>query len=317
MLSVHGADRPGIVGALTGVVARHGAEHHRPDHPAVRRPVRPGRRGARCPTTHAVVARAAAPAGHRRRARRRRPLRPLDDRRLVSEPSPTWQLPASAARHGAARRPGPAPGAVRAGRGRRPHRPAHVVAARRGPAGHPGRLAGLRRPGRPAGRGRLAGVQRRRVRPSQDPHRATARFVLCNADVLEASRRERGREGCMSVPDLTGDVKRARRLVVRGQLPVTGEGSTIDHRRLRGGRAAARDRPHGRRALPRPGRRSPRAPPAPDLSVVLDCLAPVAQPAEAGALKAFQYGFEPRRGHHRCTVVCTRARRSPATRHTA
>ena len=48
-------------------------------------------------------------------------------------------------------------------------------------------------------------------------------FVLCNAEVVEASRRERGREGCMSVPDFTGDVKRAARLVVRGQLPGTGE----------------------------------------------------------------------------------------------
>lgn len=48
-------------------------------------------------------------------------------------------------------------------------------------------------------------------------------FVLCNADVVEGSRRERGREGCMSVPDFTGDVARARRLTVRGQLPVTGE----------------------------------------------------------------------------------------------
>ncbi|WP_426567052.1 peptide deformylase [Angustibacter sp. McL0619] len=52
-------------------------------------------------------------------------------------------------------------------------------------------------------------------------------FVLCNAVVLEASRWERGREGCMSVPDLTGDVKRARRLVVSGQLPMTGETVTI------------------------------------------------------------------------------------------
>src|SRR6476661_7625284 len=52
-------------------------------------------------------------------------------------------------------------------------------------------------------------------------------FVLCNAVVLEASRWERGREGCLSVPDLTGDVKRARRLVVRGQLPVTGETVTL------------------------------------------------------------------------------------------
>jgi peptide deformylase len=49
------------------------------------------------------------------------------------------------------------------------------------------------------------------------------RFVMCNAEVLSATRRERGREGCMSVPDFTGDVSRARRLVVRGQLPGSGE----------------------------------------------------------------------------------------------
>ena len=48
-------------------------------------------------------------------------------------------------------------------------------------------------------------------------------FVLCNAEVVEASRWERAREGCMSVPDLTGDVKRARRVTVRGRLPGTGE----------------------------------------------------------------------------------------------
>ena len=48
-------------------------------------------------------------------------------------------------------------------------------------------------------------------------------FVLCNAEVVSATQKERGREGCMSVPDFTGDVARGRRLVVRGQLPVTGE----------------------------------------------------------------------------------------------
>ena len=32
----------------------------------------------------------------------------------------------------------------------------------------------------------------------------------------------------MSVPDFTGDVARARRLVVRGQLPVTGEWVTLE-----------------------------------------------------------------------------------------
>jgi peptide deformylase len=44
-------------------------------------------------------------------------------------------------------------------------------------------------------------------------------FVLCNARVTEASQWQKGREGCMSVPELTGDVKRAGRLVVTGYLP--------------------------------------------------------------------------------------------------
>ncbi|RZS87346.1 peptide deformylase [Motilibacter rhizosphaerae] len=52
--------------------------------------------------------------------------------------------------------------------------------------------------------------------------------VLANARVAEASRWERGREGCMSVPDLTGDVKRAGRLVVVGRVPGTGEELVVD-----------------------------------------------------------------------------------------
>ncbi len=48
-------------------------------------------------------------------------------------------------------------------------------------------------------------------------------FALCNAEVVAASRQEKAREGCMSVPDLTGDVKRATRLRVRGALPGSGE----------------------------------------------------------------------------------------------
>ena len=51
--------------------------------------------------------------------------------------------------------------------------------------------------------------------------------VLCNAVVVEASRWEKAREGCMSVPDLTGDVKRAGRLVVRGVVPGTGAELTV------------------------------------------------------------------------------------------
>ncbi|MEV0393080.1 peptide deformylase [Polymorphospora rubra] len=48
-------------------------------------------------------------------------------------------------------------------------------------------------------------------------------FVLCNAKLVEASRWRPGREGCMSVPDLTGDVKRASRVTVEGVLPGTGQ----------------------------------------------------------------------------------------------
>jgi peptide deformylase len=52
-------------------------------------------------------------------------------------------------------------------------------------------------------------------------------FVLCNARIVEASRWRPGREGCMSVPDLTGDVKRAGRIVVEAVLPGTGEPVTL------------------------------------------------------------------------------------------
>jgi peptide deformylase len=52
-------------------------------------------------------------------------------------------------------------------------------------------------------------------------------FVLCNAKIIEASRWKAGREGCMSVPDLTGDVKRAGRVVVAAVAPGSGEPVTI------------------------------------------------------------------------------------------
>ena len=47
--------------------------------------------------------------------------------------------------------------------------------------------------------------------------------MLLNPEIVEASRNEKGREGCMSVPDLTGDVKRATKITVAGQLPLSGE----------------------------------------------------------------------------------------------
>ena len=51
--------------------------------------------------------------------------------------------------------------------------------------------------------------------------------VLVNPRLVETSRMERAREGCLSVPDLTGDVKRASRLVVTGTVPGGAEEVTL------------------------------------------------------------------------------------------
>jgi peptide deformylase len=48
-------------------------------------------------------------------------------------------------------------------------------------------------------------------------------LVLVNPVLGDASRWQKGREGCMSVPHFTGDVKRATRVRVTGMLPGTGE----------------------------------------------------------------------------------------------
>jgi peptide deformylase len=52
-------------------------------------------------------------------------------------------------------------------------------------------------------------------------------LAVCNARVVVASQWRPGREGCLSVPDLTGDVKRAGRLVVTGQVPGSGAPVTV------------------------------------------------------------------------------------------
>jgi peptide deformylase len=62
-------------------------------------------------------------------------------------------------------------------------------------------------------------------------HKKAARhhgeFVLFNPVVLLAEQPALAREGCMSVPDLTGDVPRATRVVVRGLTP-TGEDRVLE-----------------------------------------------------------------------------------------
>ena len=44
VLTVHGGDRPGIVSSVVAEVAARRRQHHRPDHPARRRPLPAGRR---------------------------------------------------------------------------------------------------------------------------------------------------------------------------------------------------------------------------------------------------------------------------------
>ena len=52
--------------------------------------------------------------------------------------------------------------------------------------------------------------------------------VLANPVVVSASLPAVAREGCMSVPDLTGNVVRASRVVVRGVVPGTGEERVVE-----------------------------------------------------------------------------------------
>jgi peptide deformylase len=47
--------------------------------------------------------------------------------------------------------------------------------------------------------------------------------VLANPELLESADHVAGREGCMSVPDFTGDVARPQHVVVRGVVPGSGE----------------------------------------------------------------------------------------------
>jgi peptide deformylase len=52
--------------------------------------------------------------------------------------------------------------------------------------------------------------------------------VLANPVVVEREGEETAREGCLSVPDLTGDVPRAARVVVSGVEPGTGRVRVVE-----------------------------------------------------------------------------------------
>jgi peptide deformylase len=48
-------------------------------------------------------------------------------------------------------------------------------------------------------------------------------IVLVDPEIVETTGKELGREGCMSVPDLTANVARATAVVVRGRAPEVGD----------------------------------------------------------------------------------------------
>jgi peptide deformylase len=52
--------------------------------------------------------------------------------------------------------------------------------------------------------------------------------VLCNPVLVEHAGEEIAREGCLSVPDLTGDVPRAGTVVVSGVVPGTGRTRVVE-----------------------------------------------------------------------------------------
>jgi peptide deformylase len=52
--------------------------------------------------------------------------------------------------------------------------------------------------------------------------------VLCSPSLVSSEGKEVRREGCLSVPDLTGDVARATAVVVEGLVPGTGERRRIE-----------------------------------------------------------------------------------------
>jgi peptide deformylase len=52
--------------------------------------------------------------------------------------------------------------------------------------------------------------------------------VLCSPSLVSSEGKEVRREGCLSVPDLTGDVVRATAVVVEGLVPGTGERRRVE-----------------------------------------------------------------------------------------
>ena len=74
------------------------------------------------------------------------------------------------------------------------------------------------------------------------------RLLLANPRIVESEGAEVGREGCLSIPDLTANVRRATRIVVEHA------GGVVTLNRLRGPLHPTRGRSPRRNPLPRPRR---------------------------------------------------------------
>jgi peptide deformylase len=90
--------------------------------------------------------------------------------------------------------------------------------------------------------------------------------VLFDPEIIAFATPEMGREGCMSVPDLTGDVERATVVTVAGLDP-DGRETRADGGRVRGPCGSTRARPPRRPRIPRQMRRPARRFPSQGLQV--------------------------------------------------
>ena len=255
VLTVHGGDRPGIVSAVIGEVARGRRQRHRPDHPPGRRPLPAHRRARPAGLGGRRLPRGVAAVGRRPAGRRRHPAARGVRRAVSVHPRVAAWTEADLDVVGRVRDVVRAPARVLSTDGDRvdPTAPetvqlaADLVATMRVSPG----CVGLAAP--QVGEGVKVFCVDVSAHPKTRDHHGT--FVLCNAEVVESSRNEKAREGCMSVPDLTGDVK--RRQPGRRPRPAARHrrGGHPRGQRLRGARPPARDRPLRRPALPRPRRR--------------------------------------------------------------
>jgi peptide deformylase len=68
------------------------------------------------------------------------------------------------------------------------------------------------------------GVAKRAIVVDVSPKPGNGLIVLLNPEIVSAANPKTGREGCLSIPDFTANVRRAQEIVIRGLTP---QGQTV------------------------------------------------------------------------------------------